>query len=114
MSSERRRDVRAKLSPPAAIIRGREAHRVQVIDASYRGMLLRTETPPEVMSLVRLRIDLPSRVLETHAIAMRLVGPRSDGRWDVGVRFFALNGEDQREWESYVAYALARLMPRAA
>ena len=113
MSSERRRDVRTKVSPPAAIIRGRTAERVQVVDASYRGLLLRTVDPPPVWSLVRLRIDLPSRTLEAHAIAMRQM-PRSDGRWDVGLRFFALNGEDQREWESYVAWALTLEMPKAA
>jgi hypothetical protein len=52
---------------------------------------------------VKLRITMPNEtVLEMHAVVVRVVGDSGGGEMDVGLRFFALNGDERRIWESFI------------
>lgn len=105
-SAERRRDVRAQASPPTRIVRIGGGERVEVLNTSYRGLFLRTSgTPPRLNELIKLRIELPSVVVEMHAIPVRIVVD-ARGRSGVGIRFFALNGEEKRLWDAYITALL--------
>lgn len=110
-NTERRRDVRAHASPPAQILRIGAAERVEILNASYRGLFIRTNGgAPPLNQLLKVRIELPTRTIEINCIPVRVVVDGS-GRPGIGVRFFALNGEDKQLWESYIASLLA---PRRA
>lgn len=92
---------------PTYVVRRGEHTPVQMVDASFRGLFLRMEDPPPVRALVKLHIELPSRMIEIHAVVVRIVED-ADGRAGVGLRFFALNGEDKIEWESVISAALQK------
>ena len=76
----------------------------RTLDASYRGLCLQTKDAVPQRQLIRLRIALPGRAepLDTHGVVMR-ASQDAFGRWELGLRFFALNGQDQVDWESFVA-----------
>lgn len=79
-----------------------------MIDASFRGLFVAMEEPPEIRSLVKLAIDLPGRPdkpLVVHAVVVRIVADLL-GHRGVGLRFFALNGPEKAEWESFVQSAI--------
>ncbi|AKU98124.1 hypothetical protein AKJ09_04788 [Labilithrix luteola] len=88
-----------------------------MLDASFRGLFLQMEEAPPVRQLVKLRIRLPkaggeARELVVHAVVVRVVDGQH-GQPGVGLRFFALNGQDRSDWESFVA-GLIRARTRAA
>lgn len=108
---DRRREVRAQASPPAQIRRLGALERVEIVNASYRGLFIRTRGgPPPLNQLLKVQIDLPSKTVEINCVPVRVVADPA-GRAGVGVRFFALNGEDKRSWEAYISSLLA---PRRA
>jgi len=75
---------------------------VEMLDASYRGIFLRMDAPPPERQLMKLRVALSGeRDLEIHAVVVRLVMDPV-GSWGVGLRFFALNGKDRADWESFM------------
>lgn len=106
--SDRRRDVRARISLPVQVLRRGVAEPVQMLDASYRGLFLRMGAPPPVRQLVKIRIELPSRELIAHGVVVRLVEDAL-GRAGVGLRFFALNGQDRSDWEAFITGVLHRV-----
>lgn len=84
-----------------------------MIDASYRGLFVRMDEPPPERQLVKLRVALPGgKELECHAVVVRLTMDPL-GRTGVGLRFFALNGQDRIDWESFIS-ALIHRRARAA
>lgn len=105
---ERRRDVRARVSLPTFQVRRGELDEIEMIDASFRGLFLRFARPPQIRELVKLRIDLPTRPLVVHAVVVRIVAAGLGAPPGVGLRFFALNGVERQEWESFVAGVLTR------
>ncbi len=102
ISHERPREGRARVSLPTLYVRRNGAVRVEMVDASFRGLFVRMNDAPEVRQLLRLRITLPTRTLDVHGVVARVV-PEPAGEVGVGLRFFALNGADRMEWESYVS-----------
>lgn len=109
--NERRADVRAPASPPAQILRLGSTERIEILNASYRGLFIRVMgQPPATTELLKLRIDLPERSIVVHAVVVRVVKDAS-GRAGAGLRFFALNGEARSAWESFIA---GLLHPRRA
>lgn len=78
-----------------------------MLDASYRGLFIRMDEPPPERQLVKLLIELPMRDLEAHAVVVRVVVD-AVGRTGVGLRFFALNGQDRVDWESFIASIVHR------
>jgi hypothetical protein len=80
---------------------------VEMLDGSYRGLFVRMDEPPPERQLVKLLIELPNRDLEVHAVVVRIVTDAL-GQSGVGLRFFALNGQDRAEWESLISNLLHR------
>lgn len=107
MTIERRREPRTRITMPTFLVRKGADEQVQMVDASFRGLFLRMHEPPPVRALVKLRIELPTRTIDIHAVVVRLVEDAS-GAAGVGLRFFALNGEDKVEWELVINTALQR------
>jgi len=106
--TERRRDIRAYASPPAQIIRLGGSERIEILNASYRGLFIRTPFgPPPLNQVLKIAIQLPTKQISIHVIPVRVVSDAQGRPQGVGVRFFALNGEDKRLWESYIGGLLA-------
>ena len=78
---------------------------MEMVDASARGLFLRMEEAPPIRQLMKLSIDLPSGTRIYHAVVVRLVEDQL-GHAGVGLRFFALNGENKTEWENFVHQAM--------
>ena len=74
---------------------------VEMLDASGRGLFVRMEQAPPERQLVKLLIELPTKDLEVHAVVVRIVVDPV-GRSGVGLRFFALNGQDRADWEGFI------------
>lgn len=111
---DQRRDQRTRISLSARIVVRGGTLPVEMVDASVRGLFLRMEEAPPIRELLKLAIDMPSGTRVYHAVVVRIVEDQL-GRAGVGLRFFALNGENKTEWESFVAQALRNaVMARAA
>lgn len=104
---ERRKDVRTRISVPTLVVRRAAVEKVEMLDASFRGLFIRTTQPPPERQLVKLRLSLPTRELEAHAVVVRLFVD-AHGHTGVGLRFFALNGQDRTDWESFLSGAVRR------
>lgn len=89
-----------------------------MLDASFRGLFLQMEEAPPVRQLIKLRITLPPktgsepRAMVVHAVVVRIVDGQH-GQPGVGLRFFALNGQERSDWEAFIA-SLIRARTRAA
>jgi len=84
-----------------------------MVDASFRGLFVRVSKAPNIRELIKLRIKLPGRELEAHAVVVRFVDDNKGSR-GVGLRFFAMNGADRTDWEAFIAGAIAQRLRRAA
>ena len=106
--SERRRDARARISLPARVVRRGGDENVEMLDASYRGLFVRMDQPPPERQLLKLVVEMEKgKALEMHAVVVRLVVDPV-GRWGVGLRFFALNGQERADWERFISNVLAK------
>ena len=111
---DRRRDQRTRISIYARIVVRGGSIPVEMVDASVRGLFLRMEEAPPIRQLLKLSIDLPTGTRVYHAVVVRIVEDQL-GHAGVGLRFFALNGENKTEWENFVSQALRTLgIARAA
>ncbi|MDB4944319.1 MAG: hypothetical protein JWP97_3853 [Labilithrix sp.] len=106
-NGERRKDVRARISLPIAVLRRGGSDAVEMLDASFRGLFIRTDEPPPERQLVKLCVTLPTREIVLHAVVVRLVVDAL-GRTGVGLRFFAFNGQDRIDWESFISAVINR------
>jgi hypothetical protein len=106
--SDRRRDTRARISLPTHVVRRGGMETVEMLDASYRGLFVRMDDPPPERELVKLVVELPGDgEMEVHAVVVRLVVDPV-GRCGVGLRFFALNGQERSAWESFISSLINR------
>lgn len=112
-SPERRRDIRAHASPPVEILRIGSAEKVEVLNVSYRGLFLRMDTPPQLNELLKIRIQIPGRVIKLNVVSVRVVAD-AQGRAGVGVKFFALAGDEKRHWDAYITSLVAGQRSQAA
>lgn len=97
-----RRDARIDARIPVAVIRGRASLAYETLDVSFRGLFVKTDDPPALRSLVRLRVTLPGRTLDTHAMAVHVVSDDDDHEPGVGLQFWGLSGDDRRAWETFI------------
>jgi hypothetical protein len=107
-TSERRREARF----PARIVAkvGRRNQMVELLtnDVSFRGVFIRTDSPPALRQLVKVEIHLPSQVIVSgHAMVVH-VTPRQEGMAKgegpvpgVGLQFWGPI-EHVREWEQFI------------
>lgn len=106
--ADRRRDTRARISLPTHVVRRGGMETVEMLDASYRGLFVRMDDPPPERQLVKLVVELPGDgEMEVHAVVVRLVVDPV-GRCGVGLRFFALNGQERSAWESFISSLINR------
>ncbi len=79
-----------------------------MLDASFRGIFARMDNPPPERQLVKLVVEVDKDLaLEMHAVVVRLVKDPV-GRWGVGLRFFALNGQERADWERHISACLLK------
>jgi hypothetical protein len=98
-----RREGRVEAKVQVLIIRGRREIPLETSDVSFKGLFLRTEDPPPVRSLVRLRVQLPKGVIEAHAMAVHVVdGARDARRSGVGVQLWGLAGPGRLAWDTFI------------
>lgn len=91
-----RREGRIDAKVSVALVRGRSTFELETQDVSFKGLFLRTQDPPPVRSLVRLRVDLPKRKIEAHAMTVHA------SESGVGLQFWGLAGPDRTAWDDFV------------
>jgi hypothetical protein len=97
-----RREHRFDARIPTVIVRGRDAVPAFTSDVSYRGIFLQTAEPPPLRALLRLRLQLPTREIQAHAMAVHVndgTGGRARG---VGLLFWGLAGPERKAWDAFV------------
>lgn len=124
MSENRRWEARVDAKIRVAVVRGRRTVPLETSDVSFKGCFLRTNEPPPVRSLLRLRVSLPQREIEAHAMAVHVSAPKDSSvddiapptsgvtdnakdadakeRAGVGVQFWGLAGPDRVAWDDFV------------
>lgn len=108
MDASRRKDVRYQARFPAELVFGRKRLSLLTEDLSYRGVFLRTDTPPPLRQLVKVRLVLPfvGRAMEMHGMTVHVVeyenlGQRVPG---VGIQFYGLDRDTRETWEAAVRH----------
>lgn len=114
MSENLRREARIAARIRVNVIRGRRVIPLETSDVSFKGLFLETTEPPPLRSLLRLRVALPTREIEAHAMAVHVTTledveamrddppgppPRGPG---VGVQFWGLAGPARTAWDDFV------------
>jgi hypothetical protein len=100
-----RREARVDACIQVIVVRGRKMEALQTTDVSFKGLFLRTSDPPPLRSLMRLRVLLPLREIEAHAMVVHVctTNDPSEGRSPgVGVQFWGLAGPEQTAWDDFV------------
>lgn len=111
-----RREGRLEAKIQVALVRGRQTIELETSDVSFKGLFLRTQEPPPVRSLVRLRVKLPGREIEAHAMAVHVAPGSGDRGPGVGVQFWGLAGPDRAAWDGFIQELLQakRVVAKAA
>jgi len=97
-----RRDPRIEVAVPISLLRGKKTLELTTLDVSFRGLFLKTMEPPQLRSLNRLKIRLPLRTIEVHAMAVHVIEAKNGREGGVGLQFWGLNGPDRSDWEAFV------------
>jgi hypothetical protein len=120
MSENLRREIRVDTKITVALVRGRRVVPLETADVSYKGLFLCTTEATQARSLLRLRVTLPSREIEVHAMVVHIVTPGDPGEGSrgpgIGLQFWGLAGPDRNAWDVFVGERLrsrkASLPPR--
>ncbi len=103
MTENMRREARFDVRMPVEIFRGKIAHSYETTDVSFKGMFIEAASPPPLRSLVRLRVTLPGRSFEAHAMVVHVVElGESERRPGMGLQFWGLSGPDRSAWDEFV------------
>ncbi len=100
-----RREARVDARIKVTVVRGRRMIALETSDVSFKGLFLRTNDPPPLRSLMRLRVALPLREIEAHAMAVHITtsdDPLEGRMAGVGVQFWGLAGPDRTAWDDFV------------
>lgn len=104
---EKRRDIRYRVRLRAVILKGKDEAVVQTEDISYRGLFLRTDTPPAVRSLIRIKVTLPPNGpdVTVHGMVVHVVEPGDPSRVPgAGVQFWGTFDPAQKKlWDELVS-----------
>lgn len=99
-----RREARIDACIKVAVVRGKNLISLETSDVSFKGLFLRMADPPAVRSLMRLRVHLPVRAIEAHAMAVHIASESDDLRFPgVGLQFWGLAGPDRIAWDDFVS-----------
>jgi hypothetical protein len=107
-TANHRRDARIDVRVPVVLIRGKASFELETLDVSFRGCFVKCDSPPALRSLVRMRLALPHRALDVHAMAVHVVAAADGREGGVGLQFWGLSGTDRQVWEEFIR-ALATL-----
>lgn len=91
-----RREARVAARLRVSIVRGKTSTRLETSDVSFKGLFLKTNETLALRSLVRLRVSLPLREIEAHAMVVHV------GEAGVGLQFWGLAGPDRIAWDDFV------------
>lgn len=101
-----RREARVDVRVPVVLYRAKKPVALETSDVSFKGLFVRTDDPPPLRSLVRLKVTLFDGELEAHAMAVHVVavggspdGERAPG---VGLQFWGLSGPNRLAWDDFV------------
>ena len=97
-----RRDVRVEGVLPVLVQRGKAGIPLLTSDVSFRGLFVPTNMASAIRSLVRLRITLGARIIDTHAMVVHVKADGEDRVVGMGLQFWGLAGADRFAWDSYV------------
>ena len=97
-----RRDARIDVRVPVVMIRGKATIEHETLDVSFRGLFLKCKDVPALRSLVRLKVTIPSRTIEVHAMAVHVIAASDEREGGVGLQFWGLSGSDRQAWEDFV------------
>ena len=111
-----RREARVDVRVPVVLYRKKVPVKLETSDVSFKGLFVRTDDPPALRSLVRLKVALFDREFEAHAMAVHVVAPtpgdavqdpesggdRERHHAGVGLQFWGLSGPDRTAWDDFV------------
>lgn len=113
-----RREARVDVRVPVVIYRGKKPVALETADVSFKGLFVLTVAPPELRSLVRLKLEIFDREFEAHAMAVHIRAASvaddvrgeetSDARANdvcragVGLQFWGLSGSPRKGWDDFV------------
>ena len=115
--SSKRRDVRYEIRCPTELTYGRKTSVLVSEDVSYRGVFVRTDSPPALRQLVRVAIRLSGEEeLVTHGMVVHVVEPSiPSGRTPgAGVQYYALDAKLRQTWETFSRDVASRSPPSGA
>ena len=104
-SDPKRRDLRYAIRFPAKLAYGKKELSLSTEDVSFRGIFVRTDTPPRLRQLVRIHLILPDgkRALKVHGMVVH-VADAGQKRPGVGIQFYALDHEARDTWDALIRY----------
>jgi hypothetical protein len=101
-----RREARVAARVKVSVVRGRQTATLETSNVSFKGLFLRMDEPPPVRSLMRLRVALPVREIEAHAMAVHVTATSHSDQTShaagVGVQFWGLAGPNRVAWDDFV------------
>lgn len=106
--STRRRDARYQARFPAQLTFGKRRLSLRTEDISFRGVFLRSDTPPPLRQLVKVRLVVPFAgiALEMHGMTVHVVEyDNAEGRCPgIGVSFYGMDRDTREGWEATVRH----------
>jgi hypothetical protein len=116
MANQKRRDARHLIRFPAQLSHSRQTQSLLTQDVSLNGVFLRTDSPPPLLQLVRVRLILPigGRALEAHGMTVHVVPTSDQGGGaspGVGIQFYALDPDTRTTWDGFIRHVEGRYPP---
>ncbi len=107
----KRRDLRYAIRFPAKLAYGKKELSLSTEDVSFRGIFVRTDTPPRLRQLVRIQLVLPDgeRALKVHGMVVHVAD--GEKRPGVGIQFYAMDHEARDTWDALIRYVEANCPP---
>jgi Tfp pilus assembly protein PilZ len=110
-SDPKRRDHRYAIRFPAKLAYGKKELSLSTEDVSFRGIFVRTDTPPKLRQLVRIQLVLPhgERALKVHGMVVHVAD--GEARPGVGIQFYAMDYEARDTWDALIRYVETNCPP---
>ena len=71
-------------------------------DVSFRGLFVPTTIAPALRSLVRIRMTLGVRIIDTHAMVIHIRTDPDERVVGIGLQFWGLTGTERIGWDAFV------------
>ena len=104
--AEKRRETRYRVRLRAAIVKGKDETVLQTEDVSYKGLFLRSDNPPALRSLLRVKVTLPPTGPDVvvHAMVVHVIQPGEGSRVPgAGLQFWgAFDPAQKKIWDDFI------------